>query len=95
MLFPVGQIVAMPGALTACPPERLVECLKRHHQGDWGCVCEEEKSANNDAVRSGARLLSAYAIDPNRPTDAFDSNCLWVITEADRSVTTFLLPEEY
>ena len=50
---------------------------------------------NRRAVEAGDRILSAYAIDPEKPCAGFGDNCLWIITEADRSVTTILLPDEY
>ena len=50
---------------------------------------------NFDELMNGDRLLSAYAIDPDQPAKGYDDNCLWIITEADRSVTMFLLPDEY
>jgi hypothetical protein len=87
MLFQPGQIVATPGALSLA--ERgvnLQECLIRHFNGDWGDLCEEDVVENDISLEHGFRLLSAY----NTPCGK-----LWIITEADRSVTTFLLPEEY
>ncbi|MBN8927619.1 MAG: hypothetical protein J0H19_13455, partial [Rhodospirillales bacterium] len=67
----------------------------RHVSGDWGCVCDEDKALNDEAVELGNRILSAYPIDPAKPCEGFGDNCLWIITERDRSVTTFLLPSEY
>lgn len=94
-LFPPGTILATPGALEACPHPRLMECLTRHVRGDWGCVDPEDAATNDEALRAGFRVLSAYAIDPKRPCKGYGDNCLWIITEADRSATTILLPEEY
>jgi hypothetical protein len=94
-LFPMGQIVSTPGALEACPAEHLNRCLYRHSRGDWGNVCPEDAATNNEAVKAGYRVLSAYPIDPAKPCKGFGENTLWIITEADRSVTTFLLPSEY
>jgi hypothetical protein len=94
-LFRPGQIVATPGALEACTKPHLAECLIRHLKGDWGNVCKEDAETNNAAVKDGFRILSAYAIDPAKPCKGYGDNCLWIITEADRSVTTFLLPSEY
>lgn len=93
--FPLGRIVATPGALAACDSHRLKGCLFRHARGDWGNVCAEDKALNDQALIDGDRLLSAYPIDPTKPSKGHGKNCLWIITEADRSVTTFLLPEEY
>ena len=94
-LFPLGQIVSTPGALAACSPVYRAHCLNRHAHGDWGNTCDEDKAANNQALIDGSRVLSAYPIDPEKPCEGFGKNCLWIITEADRSVTTFLLPDEY
>jgi hypothetical protein len=94
-LFPLGQIVSTPGALKACSPVYLAHCLNRHAHGDWGNTCDEDKETNNQALIDGDRVLSAYPIDPEKPCEGFGENCLWIITEADRSVTTFLLPDEY
>lgn len=94
-LFPLGQVVSTPGALASCPTHYLEECLYRHSRGDWGNVCKEDAAANAKAVSAGFRILSAYPIDPGKPCKGFGENTLWIITEADRSATTFLLPEEY
>ena len=87
--FPLGRTVATPGALdlltrTGTDPGQV---LARHHAGDWGEGLDgEDKQANEDALKHGSRLLSCYLVDGER---------LWVITEADRSITTLLLPSEY
>jgi hypothetical protein len=95
-LLPLGQVVYTPGALAACGGiAYLLGCLARHQSGDWGCVCPEDGETNNNALIHGGRILSSYPIDPNKPCKGWGENTLWVITEADRSVTTFLLPEEY
>jgi hypothetical protein len=60
-----------------------------------GAVCKEDAATNDAALKDGGRLLSAYAIDPAKPCKGWGENTLWIITEADRSVTTFLLPSEY
>jgi len=93
--FPLGQIVATPGALEACDSHHLQTCLYRHSRGDWGNVCTDDKARNDQALIEGSRIFSAYPIDPAKPSKGFGENCLWIITEADRSVTTFLLPSEY
>lgn len=95
-LFPLGQIVATPGALTAARhPMQFLELLARHLRGDWGCIDPDDAEANRLAVTEGDRILSAFPIDPTKPCAGYGENCLWIITEADRSVTTILLPEEY
>lgn len=87
--FPLGQVVGTPGALTALADSKqgAVEFLSRHQRGDWGEVDQEDKEANDRAVVEGSRLLSAYST--NRGVR------FWIITEADRSSTCLLLPEEY
>jgi hypothetical protein len=89
--FPLGRIVSTPGALDACTSEYLRECLLRHIRGDWGVVSADDAAENDLSLRQGSRLLSAYPIDPANP----NKGNLWIITEADRSATTFLLPSEY
>ena len=87
--FELGQIVATPGALAALKKagQQPREFLTRHINRDWGDLDEEDRKENEYSLEHGFRLLSAYK------TDAGDR--LWIITEADRSVTTLLLPEEY
>ena len=89
-LFDLGQVVATPGALEVIERRGLNVrfLLLRHVTGDWGELDDEDRGANEVAVLVGTRILSAYGRDD-------DSDRLWVITEADRSVTTFLLPREY
>ncbi len=69
--------------------------LARHARGDWACVDPEDAKTNAEALLRGNRILSAYPIDPAKPCAGYGESCLWVITEADRSVTTMLLPSEY
>ena len=94
-LFPLGRIVATPGALDHVGVARIVECLHLHAMGDWGCMCEADRQANDRAVKDGVRILSSYPIDPAKPSRGHGENTLWIITEWDRSVTTALLPGEY
>jgi hypothetical protein len=93
-LFDLGRTLATPGALAALeeagqsPPELLL----RHIRGDWGDLDEDDKRANDEALKDGSRILSAYIL----PTKAK----VWVITEAkddqgQRAATTLLLPDEY
>jgi hypothetical protein len=65
----------------------MLQALRRHARGDWGEVGVEDQRANDRAVQDGGRLLSAYSTKTNVK--------FWIITEADRSATTVLLPEEY
>jgi len=87
--FPLGQTMATPGALAALEQaeESPATYLSRHVSGDWGELGPEDKRANENALRDGDRLLSAYVLSTQER--------LWIITEADRSYTTLLLPEEY
>lgn len=89
MLFPLGDLVATPGALQALEKNGLIpwRLISRHMRGDWGDVPADDAKANTDALRDGARLLSSYPLG--------DGTRIWIITEADRSVTTLLLPSEY
>ena len=88
-LFLPGQVVATPGALSALEANQCLplDLLHRHLVGDWGELDPDDIQANEDALREGFRLLSNYP--------QADGSRIWLITEADRSVTTFLLPEEY
>jgi hypothetical protein len=94
-LFPLGQIVATTGALDAVPRAQLESCLLRHVSGEFGTVCAEDAESNRAAIADGTRILSAYPIDPAKPAKGYGDNVFWIITEADRSATTFLLPDEY
>lgn len=85
--LPLGRIVATPGALAELDQESVLEGLRRHANCDWGNLGEEDLQANDQAALHGARVLSSYR--------ARSGAELWVITEADRSVTTVLLPKEY
>ena len=88
-LFPAGQIVATPGALALLEQTNRspLEFLSRHLRGDWGDLCQDDKTENELSLKQGFRLLSSYRASETQP--------LWIITEADRSVTTLLLPDEY
>jgi hypothetical protein len=94
-LFELGQVVATLGVMGVATRYYQMECLARHVRGDWGCCCDEDKATNDDAIKYGNRVLSSYPLDPAKPCKGYGSNTLWIITEADRSVTTFLLPDEY
>ena len=87
--FPLGQVVATPGALTALrmSNQTAAEFLERHVTGDWGDLDAHDKAANEAAINDGDRILSAYALA--------DRTRIYIITEADRSSTCILLPEEY
>lgn len=89
MRFSPGRVVATPAALELLGRYGTTpsEYLDRHLSGDWGDLDAHDHRENERALRTGARLFSAYAVSP--------LNTLWIITEADRSSTTLLLPEEY
>jgi hypothetical protein len=84
--FPLGQVVITANASLTLTTEEVFTALKRHASCDWGDLCPEDTLANDSALQQGGRLFSAYGQGENR---------FWVITEADRSVTTVLLPEDY
>jgi hypothetical protein len=85
-LFPPGRLVATPGALALLEQtdKSPLEFLSRHLRGDWGDLCQEDKTENDLSLKYGLRLLSSYQVTA--------AERLWVITEADRSVTMLLLP---
>jgi len=87
--FSLGRIVATPGALEAVQEanQNPFEFIQRHQSGDWGELCAEDIRENEFSVINGFRILSAYR--------TLHDVKVWVITEADRSVTTLLLPHEY
>jgi hypothetical protein len=88
-LFPLGQVVATPGAIAALKAagELPFHHIARHVRGDWGEIPDEDREENELSLREGFRILSAYRTRLGTR--------LWVITEADRSSTCLLLPEEY
>ena len=88
-LFSLGQVVATPGALDLLDraATNAVDLLLRHQCGDWGSVPPEDAEENQRSVEAGDRILSSYFLN--------DAERLWIITEADRSSTTLLLPDEY
>ena len=85
--FRLGQVVAKPGILDAVPRGELLAALKRHQHCDWGEVPATDWAANDLALTHGGRIISAYESETKTK--------FWIITEADRSATTLLLPEEY
>ena len=85
--FPLGRIVMTDGASQALSPHDIATALLRHARGDWGEVCSPDWEVNGRALEGGGRLLSAYH---DRRGVRF-----WIVTEADRSATTVLLPDDY
>ncbi len=90
MLFGLGQVVATPGALRAMEENSVdgFNLLRRHADGDWGEVSKEDQLENQRSVKNGYRVLSSYKLNTQ-------GDKVWVITEADRSSTCLLLPQEY
>lgn len=86
--FPLGQLVITPGALERLTAREIQLALNRHASGDWGELPEEDVEENRRSLEHGHRLFSAYESDDRKTR-------FYVITEADRSATTLLLPEEY
>ena len=84
----LGRVVATPAALDLVRAHGLdvLALVHRHARGDWGDISEHDARANDRSAQDGARVLSAYETRGGR---------LWVITEADRSATTVLLPSDY
>ena len=88
-LFALGQVVATPAALSAIAELGLspIELIHRHVTGDWSELAAEDQRTNALALHTGARLISSYRLSLAKK--------VWIITEANRSSTTILLPEEY
>jgi len=93
--FHLGQILLTPGALEALEDNGMtgLGLLSRHARGDWGDLCDEDETANEEAIKTGTRILSAYRL--------LDGTKVWIITDAEiddqhhRQATTILLPDEY
>lgn len=83
----LGQLVATPGALAALSQDDIRTALGRHVRGDWGDCCPDDATENDFSLTRQLRVVSVY--------HSGEGVKFWVITEADRSVTTILLPEEY
>jgi hypothetical protein len=84
--FPLGQIVITANAQATLDPADVQQGLSRHARGDWGDLRPEDREENELSLTEGFRLFSAYGSGDKR---------IWIITEADRSVTTVLMPEDY
>ena len=86
--FAAGAIYVTVGVTESINNEthRVIPLIERHLNQDWGDVCEEDKQSNNQALINCGRLLSSYKLG---------DETIWIITEADRSATTILLPSEY
>jgi hypothetical protein len=86
--LPLGEVVATPGAIKLLLDvgEHPFDYLARYATGDWGDLCEDDRRKNERSIEHGWRVVSSYPVG---------EKTVWVITEADRSITTILLPEEY
>lgn len=89
-LFELGQTVVTPGALEVIKAHcvEITALIKRHATGDWSEMAKEDQNENKRAIKQGSRIFSSYKIGS-------DNAKIWIITEADRSATTILLPDEY
>ncbi len=85
--FALGDVVQTRGSVDAFTREEVLGCLIRHANGDWGDLTDEDKQANELALKDDERIVSAYTFEDGRK--------MYIITEWDRSYTTVLLPEEY
>ena len=85
--FPLGQTIITSNALDTLDMDDVAAALRRHERGDWGDICREDEELNDHALLTGGRLYSRYS--------ARNGLNFWIITEADRSATTVLMPEDY
>jgi hypothetical protein len=85
--LPLGQTVITAAALETLNPDDVACSLRRHASGDWGDVCQADALSNDRAASDGSRIMSAYSDSAGVK--------FWIITEADRSATTVLLPDDY
>ena len=93
-LFPLGNCYITPGIQALIEEHQcslsVNALIARHHSGDWGDLCKEDQHENDFALKNTLRIFSSYLITLNN-----ESIKIWIITEADRSSTTVLLPSEY
>ena len=85
MKFQLGKVFVTKGAKECIPLAEQLKALKRHANGDWGDISDNDKKVNDEALKDGDEILSAYH---------YNEIEFWIMTEWDRSVTTILLPEE-
>ena len=86
-VFLLGRIVVTPNARQSITQDDILVGIQRHQAGDWGNLTDDNRTANDHALAQGGRIVSAY--------NAMNGTRFWLITEADRSTTTILLPEDY
>ena len=84
--FPLGHVVATPGAIQVLSPSDIKSALRRHQACDWGDVSSDDRETNDRAVVNRSRLLSAYHSDTGV--------CFWVITAGHRAETMICLPSD-
>lgn len=85
--FDLGKTVITAGGYAELDQSHVLQSLTRHSNGDWGDICQEDKTLNDESLVTSGRLFSAYCSP--------DGTKYWIITEWDRSYTTVLLPDEY
>ena len=85
--FPSGQILITPNAMSQLTSSEVLVALKRHLTGDWGDCCPEDRQANDQALELGGRVFSVY--------HSAEQQTFWIITEADHTLTTVMMPEDY
>lgn len=85
--FELGQLLMTPGVEESVPPSEMMLAMRRHARGDWGDLCAEDRATNEQSLIDGLRLVSVYSTKAGTR--------FYIITEADRTATTALLPEEY
>ncbi len=85
--FPLGRLLITPNAQQRLNPDDVHSCIDRHAAGDWGECGPADRDENDHSLEQQGRILSVYR---DRRGTKF-----WIITEADRSATTVLLPEDY
>lgn len=100
MKFPSGRLAITEGvnALVTGEDEHakakhIGACIAKHINGDWGIIDAEDAAQNDQSLKTGGRVMSVWPLEAGQPEG--DQRRLWIITEADRSVTTVLLPDEY
>lgn len=92
MKFKMGKVVMTRGVNNRIAEDKdytkfVIDSLNRHENCDWGDILKEDKSENEYSLQKGFRVLSCYTYKKKKK--------IWIITEAERSATTILFPEEY
>ena len=89
--FQTGRLIATPAALATLLEHNItpLSLVTRHVSGDFGHISHDDRQANEHAIEHGGRILSSYQLE------TVSTLCVWVITEADRSSTCVLMPDDY